>query len=319
MNPQQLEQKLFEVTEEERHPDATPLNPTYYQKSYSLYLSAMFSNTIQASKQDRFAPVGKHRHPWLELVYIYSGSATLHIGDDSILLSKGQCLLINSGIMHSCDACGSADILLNILFPQKYLDQNFFHRFSEDNRLSDYFMRALITEQTKQPYLFFSSEKSRRLPVFMDEFFCEYLDPSVHCQDYLDSYITLILLELANTFSNQAQTSVQNKHSIRMTSILRYMEENYRDCSLRSVADHFHMNANYLSNYIKKYTGKTFKQIIQAEKLSRAASLLINTDLPVEQVARECGYQNISFFYEKFEACYHMRPGVYRIQNGPDA
>ena len=318
MNPQQLEQKLFEVTEDERHP-GVPLDSIYYQKSYNLYISAKFSNTIQASKQDRFAPVGKHRHPWLELVYIYSGSATLHIGEDSITLSKGQCLLINSGITHSCDACGSADILLNILFPQKYLDQNFFHRFSEDNRLSDYFMQALIAEQTKQPCLFFASEKSRRLPVFMDEFFCEYLDPSVHCQDYLDSYITLILLELANTFSNQTQTSAQNKHSIRMTSILRYMEENYRDCSLRSVADHFHMNANYLSNYIKKYTGKTFKQIIQTEKLSRAASLLINTDLPVEQVARECGYQNISFFYEKFEACYHMRPGVYRIQNGPDA
>ena len=38
-------------------------------------------------------------------------------------------------------------------------------------------------------------------------------------------------------------------------------------------------------------TGKTFKQIIQTEKLSRAASLLINTDLPVEQVARDARHQ----------------------------
>ena len=180
-------------------------------------------------------------------------------------------------------------------------------------------MQALIQEQTKQPYLFFASEKSRRLPVFIDEFFCEYYDPSVHCQDYLDSYITLILLELANTFSNQTSNSAQSKHTMRIASILRYMEENYRDCSLRSVADHFHMNANYLSNYIKKYTGKTFKQIIQTEKLSRAASLLLNTDLPVEQIARECGYQNISFFYEKFQEHYHMRPGSYRAKKESDA
>lgn len=318
MHPQQLKQKLFEITEEERQP-GVPLDPIYYQRSYQLYISARFSNTIQASKQDRFAPVARHRHPWLELVYIYSGSATLHIGDDSIRLSKGQCLLINGGTLHSCDACGSSDILLNILFPRKYLDQNFFHRFSEDNHLSGYFMQALIQEQTKQPYLFFASEKSRRLPVFIDEFFCEYLDPSIHCQDYLDSYITLILLELANTFSSQTPNSAHDKHTMRIASILRYMEENYRDCSLRSVADHFHMNANYLSNYIKKYTGKTFKQIIQSEKLSRAASLLLITNLPVEQIARECGYQNISFFYEKFQKYFHMRPGAYRIQNRPDA
>ena len=94
--------------------------------------------------------------------------------------------------------------------------------------------------------------------------------------------------------------------------VLRYIKENYLTCTLKSTAEFFNINSNYLSNYIKKQTGLTFTQLIQEQKMMHAASLLRNTDIPVADVANMAGYENVSFFYKKFEEKYGNSPKEYR-------
>lgn len=94
--------------------------------------------------------------------------------------------------------------------------------------------------------------------------------------------------------------------------VLRYIEENYLTCTLKSTAEFFNINSNYLSNYIKKQTGLTFTQLIQEQKMMHTASLLRNTDIPVADVANMAGYENVSFFYKKFEEKYGNSPKEYR-------
>lgn len=56
------------------------------------------------------------------------------------------------------------------------------------------------------------------------------------------------------------------------------------------------MNPNYLSGYIHKHTGKTFKSLIQEQRMMLATRLLSNSDLPVTDIALQAGYENITFF-----------------------
>ena len=83
-------------------------------------------------------------------------------------------------------------------------------------------------------------------------------------------------------------------------------------CTLISTASHFNFHPNYLSALIKKSTGKSFKELIQAQKLTRSSILLTNSNMPIYEIASEIGYQNLSFFYKKFKDYYGITPNEYR-------
>lgn len=83
-------------------------------------------------------------------------------------------------------------------------------------------------------------------------------------------------------------------------------------CTQESVAEFFHISTNYVSTLLKKYTGFTYIQLIQIQKLRKAAELLVNTGYSITEVASLSGYENVSFFYKKFHARYGCSPGEYR-------
>ena len=48
------------------------------------------------------------------------------------------------------------------------------------------------------------------------------------------------------------------------------------------------------------------------QRMSQACFYLSNTDLSVSDIAARVGYENLGFFYKKFEAIYQMSPASYR-------
>ena len=264
------------------------------------------------SKQDRYKSVPFHSHDWLELAYMYSGSCTITFNEGAVTLNKGDCVLINSFISHSNSCCQKNDILINFLISRKYLNANFFNRFSDASLISRYFIQALQNDHKANDYLLFESSHSRRLPIFIKEFMIEFYNKGIYSKDFLDSYINLIFLELADIYKTQSKHEYKNNDIIY---ILRYIEENYKTCTLMSTADFFHMNPNYLSGYIKKNTNKNFKELVQEHKLSQASRLLKNSNLPITAIAGEAGYDNITFFYKKFRESFGCSPAEYRNKN----
>ena len=75
-----------------------------------------------------------------------------------------------------------------------------------------------------------------------------------------------------------------------------------------------------LSNYthahflliFKEQTGRTLISYITAQRMNYASKLLLNTELPVIQIANETGYDNHSFFTQKFREYFGVTPTVYR-------
>ncbi|MCC0629668.1 AraC family transcriptional regulator [Clostridioides sp. ES-S-0171-01] len=106
---------------------------------------------------------------------------------------------------------------------------------------------------------------------------------------------------------------VLNKDKI--SKILIYIEENYKKITLGEVAKEFHFHPNYLSTLIKKTTGKSFKNIIHEQIIKKAVTLLKNTDMNIEDISIEVGYNNQTFFYKKFKELYGMTPQIYLIKS----
>ena len=72
-------------------------------------------------------------------------------------------------------------------------------------------------------------------------------------------------------------------------------------------------HAHFLSLF-KQQTGKTLIAYITELRMTYAAQLLVNTHLPIIQIANEVGYENHSFFSQKFYKQFHLTPIEYRKQ-----
>ncbi|MEZ9311372.1 MULTISPECIES: AraC family transcriptional regulator [Vibrio] len=88
----------------------------------------------------------------------------------------------------------------------------------------------------------------------------------------------------------------------RIIAILDYVSEHYvRKISAENMATLTNMTPVSFSKFFARTFGKTFTQFVNEYRISQACTLLISTRLTVEQIADQCGYQNMSFFHRQFK------------------
>lgn len=270
-------------------------------------------------KQSRFQPCPMHIHDWIEINYMYSGCCPQVINTSQQTLQKGQIILIDTDTPHSTAALQENDIMISLVINKQYLTSNFFNRFSEDSILSSFFINAINKDTNHDNYILFHSEHSRKLPLFFNELICEIYSPSINSADIVNSLVTLILCELLNVYEKdiERQNLDMNRNSI--SPILRYIERNYTTCTLESTAAFFNMNPSYMTTLLKKRTGFSYKELVQTQRLTRAAQLLRNTEASITEIANVIGYENMSFFYRKFQQKFGCSPKEYRLKKQPGA
>lgn len=267
---------------------------------------------ISIKKNSRFNPVPEHIHPYIEINYVYSGQCPQVIDGKPVTLMKNQVLLIDTNCPHSIEALGENDIMISIIVKTDFLRDHMFSQFSKDSILSRFFINAINEKTNHNHYLLFHSENDRRIPLFFNELFCECFDPSINSNDIILHLFYTIMAELINVYENDLTKESAFSTSSMVIPMLRFIERNFQTCTQESVADFFHISPNYVTRLLKKYTGLTYIQLIQEQKLEYASKLLRQTTLSVTEIAHKSGYENVTFFYKKFQQKYHCHPSDFR-------
>lgn len=295
------------------------LADNYFSSQDNVFAGAQHSaasrNACIAVKQNsRFAPVPEHIHSHIELNYVYSGSCPQIIDGKEVILKKNQILIIDTDCPHAIQYLDKDDIMISLLISHTFLRDHILHQFSKDSILSIFFINAINSKTNHDHFLLFHSENSRRIPLFFQELLCECFDPSINSEDILLHLFSLIMAELINVYKNDMvkSDSFNQSGSASVIPMIRFIEQNYNTCTQESVAKFFHITPNYVSTLLKKHIGITYIQMVQSLRLKQASNLLRNTDRSVTDIANYVGYENVSFFYKKFQKQYNCSPGEYR-------
>jgi len=95
--------------------------------------------------------------------------------------------------------------------------------------------------------------------------------------------------------------------------ILSDVEHNYReDMNLKTLANAYNMNTSYLGQLFQKEVGCSFSQYVTNIKNSKAKDLILKTNMKINDIAKEVGYTDASYFYRKFKQCYGTSPASLR-------
>lgn len=95
--------------------------------------------------------------------------------------------------------------------------------------------------------------------------------------------------------------------------IMAEVQKNYKeDMNLKTLSYKYHMNASYLGKIFQKEVGCSFTQYLSNTKNKVAKDLILNTNKKINDIAKEVGYPDTSYFYRKFKQCYGVSPASLR-------
>lgn len=101
---------------------------------------------------------------------------------------------------------------------------------------------------------------------------------------------------------------------------LQIIETQYSnpELSLVSVSNEINISPNYLSSLIKKYTKKTFVDLLTQKRMKVAKQLLLYTTMKIREISKKCGYSDQHYFSYCFKKSAGVSPNGLRQQNGED-
>jgi AraC family transcriptional regulator len=145
--------------------------------------------------------------------------------------------------------------------------------------------------------------------------------------DVISTENGLVSVQLAHeTFSTTIEsTKLKTTESIfpsipRLREVFEFIELNYHEnIKLKEVALSVGYSSAYLTDLVRKLTGKTVNNWIIERRLVAASTLLLETNYSVDEIAFKVGYQNLNHFYCQFRDYYKSTPRAWKEKQGDHA
>lgn len=108
--------------------------------------------------------------------------------------------------------------------------------------------------------------------------------------------------------------SYKRGENLIVNEAVDYIIEHYaEDLSLESLAEQFNMSPYYFSHLFKRYTQQSPYEFVISTRLDKAKYLLINTDIPIAEVAYAVGYKSSTGFINAFSKQAGISPRKFRV------
>jgi YesN/AraC family two-component response regulator len=127
--------------------------------------------------------------------------------------------------------------------------------------------------------------------------------------------LTDILHIIVDRMSGQIFSFQGVRHASALRKAERYIWENYtRKISLQEIAAASGLSAPYFSTIFKEEMGENLSTYLNRLRVEKAATMLTESDLSLNEIAGACGFEDQSWFSKIFKNFIGMSPGKYREQ-----
>ena len=240
-------------------------------------------------RTDKNLNFAMHYHDGYEFIFCYDGILNVTITDRIYRVRQGKCILIAPGQAHSYYTADYSKTYMCV-FPSDCIAE------------------------------FFNDHQSveARYPVFSmpaGESFCRKM------QAESDKYaFKALAYQIASAYAGHGAFEPYDEKKYQLLhSIIGYVDSRCtEDISLKSMAKALGYSYNYLSALFNDALDRGFAETVNMYRISRAENLLLNTELPVAEIAAKCGYTSQRSFsrnYHRFAGKTPTETRLYRTDN----
>ena len=267
---------------------------------------------IEIRPHTRFVHFPKHRHNYVEMVYMCSGSTTHIINDkERITLQEGDLLFLNQNATQEILPAAEHDIAVNFIILPAFFDRAF-SMIEKENILYDFLISALSGDASHSSYLHFQAKDILPVQHLVENMIWTLICKKTGTNTINQTTMGLLFMNLSFFAESINQDDPHQYEQNLVFTVLKYIEAHYKNGTLTEISEEMKQPAYYISRLLKRHTDSNFKELLQQRKLQQAAYLLSQTPLSVEQIMENIGYDNSSYFYRKFRDKYGCSPKNYR-------
>lgn len=126
-----------------------------------------------------------------------------------------------------------------------------------------------------------------------------------------ESVKTFIISELEELMESMYENTI--KYSPVVQQIVNTVNERYyEELSLKTLAYQYNINSSYLGQIFNKEVGCSFSDYLNKTKNMKAKELILETNMKINDIAKEVGYIDSSYFYRKFKKFFGVSPSTLR-------
>ncbi len=244
-----------------------------------------------------------HWHDAIEIIYMLKGNVDLTVESSRYTLHEGQCVLINSCVIHSTK-CTSPNIGIVFQIPIEFMKM-----YIPDVNQLQFFLNDPSDNPIQQTKIDMFKETLTQMQIVDD----------IRPEGYLlrfNSLLFEVLFQLYHNFSVKVfRTNLEHKTKDlnRLNSILNYANKNYkRPISIDEISQIAFLEPKYFCRFFKKNMGLTFLEYINEVRLSHIYQDLIATADTLQDILERHGFTNYKLFRRVFYEHFQTTPSQIR-------
>lgn len=264
------------------------------------------SVTIRYEEREQLYPHW-HYHDEYELVFMHTSSGERYVGDSINPYSEEDLVLLGSRLPHIWinkkeEGVPNRAAFTVLHFKPQFVKNGFFDLPLMENA------RKLF-EQSSRGIRFVNFPSVEKLLYKIHV--TQSLERVIAVMELLSQLVAHEQVEfLSSTDYHRISSGQQND---RLTKIHDYLAIHFKEkISLDTLAELANMTPQAFCAYFKSKTRKTVFTYINDLKIGFSCKLLIETDLNIDQVAQQSGYNTTTFFNRKFKEKIKLTPKEYR-------
>lgn len=159
----------------------------------------------------------------------------------------------------------------------------------------------------------FSSDESYRLANCVNEILAlNNLTPAKNLRAI--SYLFRFLSYIASGVVTNVQP-IRPEQNHYVTQAIHHIGHHLTTVTVDNLAQAINVNRSYLTDLFKQDLDLTPSEYIRNFRITKARHLLESSDISIDQVAEQCGYQRTNSFTRVFKQTYGISPRQYRQQS----
>lgn len=251
-------------------------------------------------------PPQPHIHPHYELLFIEEGEGWQYLGGKKVRAIPGDLFIVAPGEIH--DSSGLANTKnWTINFKVGNLD-------SLSTPVEEMLWEFLQPAEPTIRHFHIAQERHPQLLANIKHLYDEFHGQFLGFGEAIHALLLLLLIDTTRMIAPQLK-KVPSLPLPLLQKVFHYIKYNYAcQISLCDVAKAVGRSPAYLTDLVRRETGKTILNWIIEYRLAEAQFLLLNTNQSIRQIAETVGYLDTGHFIRQFHRLYDMTPQVWRHQ-----
>lgn len=242
--------------------------------------------------------------------YMLAGDRIIITPEKTVLVHPGTIVFIHKNMPHRTAPGSSQDY------------ENFSIKFKDCvvKKLIDTIGQQEFNRFFSQITIHVTAAASEKILSLLSEMEEEWNHYDSHSNLMLESIFTRICIIMlrGQVHDFQPLSPVSGGHQLLFEAI-RYMELNFSsDPSLKKTAQEIHVSPGHLSRLFTSRLESSYSDFLTMMKINHAQKLLVDTKLPLSEIAALSGFNNSNYFCDVFKKKLGISPSRLRKEKHPD-